>query len=157
VAGGLKLKSLKIPPQIRKLNGVMSPNYTVISSSPPTGFFEVHVELEKTGSAKQSYGANIKRLVFNITAMTYGPDNTIGFCQLAGQPSAAGSSNLTGKYLCSCNSFNTASGLANTTGCSPMSSIASSGNAVVFCSTDKSGQVCSTHGGTLNWTCSLVP
>lgn len=158
VTTGLKLKSITIPSQVRKLNGVMSPNYTVISTSPPTGFYEVHVELEKTGSATQTYGTKSKKLVMNITAMTYGADNRISVCQLAGQPAMASGSSLSGKFLCSCSSYNTASGtLSNTTGCTSMSSMPSFGNAIVFCDIDKSGQTCWPYGGLPQWTCSQVP
>jgi type II secretory pathway pseudopilin PulG len=84
VIRGLQLKSMTIPINKVKPDGTTVSNFTQITSTPKTGFFEVYIDLEKTGKAARSFGTRNKRLKLFLKGEVYGTDNKIRWCQLSG-------------------------------------------------------------------------
>jgi len=85
VEGGLELKTLKILEDRVKPDGTTAANFVPISTTPVSkGFFQVQLLLEKTGTAKASYGGSTKLIKLSLTAEVYGPGNRIKSCQLSG-------------------------------------------------------------------------
>lgn len=103
VIKGWKLKSLKLPSKKSDPNNPSSmiQNYTSINPTLKKGFMQLQVELEKVGSASDSFGGKTKHFDLFLTTQVYNDTGVIGdplndyridWCQLSGATQASSGS-----------------------------------------------------------------